>query len=97
MGQKTGNTLQSFQLLADEKRYDIAKTKFKLFLLNIAIASYLYIIIIPATLKCPKFNLRKQGKTESMDSFITDLYTIAKYSRYRGLHGKMIRDRIVVE
>ena len=43
MGQKTGNTLQSFQLLADEKRYDIAKTKFKLFHLNIAIASYLAI------------------------------------------------------
>ena len=94
MGQKTGNTLQSFQLLADEKRYDIAKAKFKLFDIN---NIYLYIIIIPATLKCPKFNLRKQGETESMDSFITDLYTIAKYSRYRGLHGEMIRDRIVVE
>ena len=40
--------------------------------------------------------MRKQGETEPVDNFITDLYTLAKHCGYNALHDKMIRDRIVV-
>ena len=40
--------------------------------------------------------MRKQGETESVDNFITDLHTLAKHCGYNDLHDEMIRDRIVV-
>ena len=43
-----------------------------------------------------KFNRQCQGETESVDEFITDLYALAKYCEYGGLHDELIRDRIVV-
>lgn len=33
---------------------------------------------------------------KSIDSLITDLYTVAKHYGYRDLHDKMIRDSIIV-
>ena len=41
-----------------------------------------------------KFNSRIQG--ESVDSFITDLYGLARYCNFGALKDELIRDRIVV-
>ena len=43
-----------------------------------------------------KFNLRRLGDGESVDSFITALYGLAEYCGYGNLHDEMIRDGIVV-
>ncbi|KAK3713987.1 hypothetical protein QZH41_017106, partial [Actinostola sp. cb2023] len=43
-----------------------------------------------------KFNTRKQEVGESVVSFITDLYCLAKYCNYGALNDEMIRDRIIV-
>ena len=43
-----------------------------------------------------KFNSRKQEPGESVDTFITALYTLAEHCNYGTLHDEMIRDRIVV-
>ena len=42
------------------------------------------------------FNRRKQEDCESVDSFITDLHTLAKHCDFGALHNQLIRDRIVV-
>ena len=46
-----------------------------------------------------KFNMRKQGESKSVDTFITDLYQLAKHCGYSSLHNQVIlviRDFIVV-
>ena len=43
-----------------------------------------------------KFNLRFQKENESVDNFITDLFTLAQHCNYGTLHDQMVRDRIVV-
>ena len=43
-----------------------------------------------------KFNLRRQEPGESVDTFITSLYSLAEHCNYGALHDEMIRDRIVV-
>ena len=43
-----------------------------------------------------RFNQRKQEEGESIDSFITALYSLAKHCDYGALHDQMIRDRLVV-
>ena len=43
-----------------------------------------------------KFNLRFQKENESVDNFITDLFTFAQHCNYGTLHDEMVRDRIVV-
>ena len=43
-----------------------------------------------------RFNQRKQEEGESVDSFITALYSLAKHCDYGALHDQMIRDRLVV-
>lgn len=43
-----------------------------------------------------KFNSRFQKQGESIDSFITDLHTLAGGCDYGDLHDELIRDRIVV-
>ena len=43
-----------------------------------------------------KFNQRVQESGESVDAFITDLYSLAETCSYGGLRDEMIRDRIVV-
>ena len=37
-----------------------------------------------------KFNRRRQGDTESVDEFITDLYALAKYCQYGELQDELI-------
>ena len=43
-----------------------------------------------------KFNLRFQKENESVDNFITDLFTLAQHCNYGTLHDEMVRDCIVV-
>lgn len=43
-----------------------------------------------------KFNRRRQEEGESVEAFITALYTLAEHCGYGGLHDEMVRDRIVV-
>ena len=43
-----------------------------------------------------KFNQRVQKGGESVDSFITALYTLSEHSEYGNLREEMIRDRIIV-
>ena len=43
-----------------------------------------------------RFNLRKQLKDESVDSFITDLFSLVEHCGYGQLRDEMVRDRLVV-
>ena len=47
-------------------------------------------------MKRAKFNQRRQEDGESVDAFITALYTLSEHCNYGNLHDEMIRDRIVV-
>ena len=42
-----------------------------------------------------RFNMRRQ-EGESVDAFVTDLYSLAEYCGFKDLHDQLIRDRIVV-
>lgn len=43
-----------------------------------------------------RFNQRVQQANETVDSFITALYTLAENCSYGALHDELIRDRLVV-
>ena len=43
-----------------------------------------------------RFNMCVQEEGESVDSFITNLYTLAEFCVFGDLHDELIRDRIVV-
>ena len=43
-----------------------------------------------------KFNSRFQGEGESVEAFINELISLARFCEYGGLKEEMIRDRIVV-
>ena len=87
MGPKADDVFQSFRLSEDDgKNYKTIRDKFDD-----------YFTARRNTIhEHAKFNMRRQGNTESVDEFITDLYAIAKYCEYGGLHDELIRDRIVV-
>lgn len=38
----------------------------------------------------------KHGENETVDSFVTALYTLAEHCNYGALHDELIRDRLVV-
>ena len=42
--------------------------------------------------KRARFNMRVQQEGESVDSFITDLYTLAEFCEFGELHDELIRD-----
>ena len=87
MGQKADNILQSFRLSADdEKSYETVKQKFEGYFVQCRNPIF----------ERAKFNMQKQGETEPVDNFITNLYTLAKHCGYNTLHDEMIRDRNVV-
>ena len=87
MGPKADDIFQSFTLSeADAKKYQTVKSKFDE-----------YFTVRRNTIhERAKFNRRRQGETESVDEFITDLYALAKYCNYGQLNDELIRDRIVV-
>lgn len=43
-----------------------------------------------------RFNSRKQLKDESVDSFVTDLFSLVEHCGYGQLRDEMVRDRLVV-
>ncbi|KAK3098958.1 hypothetical protein FSP39_024697 [Pinctada imbricata] len=87
MGPESDEVLSSLKLSADDlKKYDTVKGKF-----NDYVVVRRNVIIERA-----KFNQRMQNEGESVDNFITSLYTLAEHCGYNDLHDEMIRDRIVV-
>ena len=87
MGDEADDILRSFQLSDEDKKlYDTVKSKF-----DAHFVKRRNVIFEQA-----KFNMRKQDRGESVDSFITDLYALAEYCGYGALHNEMIRDRLVV-
>ena len=87
MGDEADDILRSFRLSEeDAKKYGVVKAKFDGHFVKRHNVIY----------KQAKFNQRCQEPGESVDSFITALYGLAKYCGYAGLHDEMIRDRIVM-
>ena len=74
-------------MAADERqKYDTVKSKLERH----------FIIKRNAIFAHAKFNLRFQKENESIDNFITDLFTLAQHCNYRTLHDEMVHDCIVV-
>ena len=70
----------------DRKKYDAVKAKFEGH----------FIIKRNVIFERARFNLRVQKENEPVDTFITDLFTLAQHCNYGNLHDEMVRDRIVV-
>ena len=87
MGPKADDIFQSFGLSTENaKKYDVVKKKF-----DDHFVKRRNVIFEQA-----KFNSRKQEDGESVESFITDVYSLAEHCGYGTLHDEMVRDRIVV-
>jgi len=87
MGDQADDILASFSLSAEEsKTYGIVKSKFDNHFVKRRNVIY----------ERAKFNMRRQREGESVDTFVTSLYTLAEHCQYGVLHDEMIRDRIVV-
>ena len=87
MGNEADDKLQSFDLSdADRKKYKSVKDKFEGH----------FIIKRNVTFERARFNMRVQEESESVDSLITDLYTLAEFCVFGDLHDELIRDRTVV-
>ena len=87
MGEEAGDILYLLGLSDDEqKKYDTVLNKFEVYFVKRRNPIY----------KRAKFNMRRQEKGESVDSFIMSLYCLAEHCNYHDLHDKMICDRIVV-
>ena len=87
MGDKAEDILATFTLSeADSKKYPKVKAKFETH------------FIAKRNIICEraKFNSRKQGEKEPIESFITDLFALAEHCQYGALHDELIRDKIVV-
>jgi len=86
MGPRAHDILTSFKLSAtDLKKYEAVKEAFD--------KHY-----TPRKTKmCRRctFNSRIQGPEESVDTFITDLHTIARRCEYGAIQDELVRDRIV--
>ena len=87
MGPKADEIFATFGLTADEATHlSTVKDKF---------LGY-FIIRRNVIYERAKFNARKQLSGELVDTFITDLYSLAEHCNYGALREEMIRDRIVV-
>ena len=87
MGDQADNILKSFALTEKEQTaYSMVKERLKKHFVK-----HRNVIFERA-----KFNVWKQEDNETADSFITDLYTLAKHCEYSTRHNQMIRDRIMV-
>ena len=88
MGDTTDEIMHSFRLSEDDsKRYAIVKGKFDSYFVKKR--NFIY--------ERARFNRHKQEDGKSVDSFITDLHTLAEHCDFGALHNQLIRDRIVVE
>ena len=72
----------------DSQQYAIVKGKFDSYFVKGQNVIYMY--------EWPRFNCRKQEDGKSVDSFITDLHTLAEHCDFGALHDQLIRDRIVL-
>ena len=87
MGEEADEIFNSFTMTSDDrKKYDAVKAKFEGH----------FIIKRNVIFERAKFNLRVQKQNEPVDTFITDLFTLAQHCNYGNLHDEMVRDRIVV-
>jgi len=86
-GDEAEDILYSFGLSdANQKKYDIVKKRF----------DDHFIPTRNTIFERARFNRRVQEEGESVDAFITDLYTLAEHCNYKDLRDDLIRDRIVV-
>ena len=87
MGDQANDILQSFGLSdADREKYKSVKDKF----------DGHFIIKRNVIFERARFNMRVKEEGESVDSLITDLYTLAEFCVFGDLHDELIHDRIVV-
>ena len=87
MGEQADEVFISFELTTEqEKNYDEVKEKFENY----------FIVKRNVIIERAKFNSRNQREGESVDSFITELYGLARYCNFGALKYELIRDRIVV-
>ena len=87
MGDQADDILHSFALSEENRKsYQMVKSKF-----DDHFVKRRNVIFERA-----KFNRRIQEGGESVDTFITALYSLAEHCGYSELHDEMIRDRIVV-
>ena len=87
LGDKAEDILTSFNLKDEElKKYDTVKGKFDSYFAKRRNTIY----------EQARFNSRTQGKNETVDEFIADLYHLAENCGYGTLHDELVRDRIVV-
>ena len=87
MGDDADDIFSALPMTADErKKYDTVKSKLEGH----------FIIKRNVIFERAKFNLRFQKENESVDNFITDLFTLEQHCKYGTLHDEMVRDRIVV-
>ena len=86
-GEEADEIFNSFTMTSDDrKKYDVVKAKFEGH----------FIIERNVIFERAKFNLRVQKENEPVDTFISDLFTLAQHCNYGNLHAEMVRDRIVV-
>lgn len=87
MGDEADDILKSFALSdEDNKKYRPVMDKFKAHFVKKRNVIY----------ERARFNMRRQEEGETVDAFITTLYSLAEHCGYGELHDEMIRDRIVV-
>ena len=87
MGDKADDLLSSFGLSdEEEKKYSTVKAKFDGYFVKRRNVIF----------ERARFNSRKQLKDESVDSFITDLFSLVEHCGYGQLRDEMVRDRLVV-
>jgi hypothetical protein len=87
MGEASEDILSTFDLSeANKKKIKIVTDKFKDYFIKRK--NFVY--------ERAKFNRRIQEEGESVDSFITTLYSLAENCNYGALREELIRDRIVI-
>eukprot|EP00794_Sanderia_malayensis_P016472 gene16472-18109_t len=87
MGEEADDILASLKLTGEERKsYKTVKEKF----------DNHFVIKRNVIYERAKFNMRSQKDGEPVDSFITDLFSLAEHCGFGELHDELIRDRIVV-
>ena len=87
MGDEAEDIILSFNLTKeDSKKYSVMKDKFESYFVKRKNIIYQRV----------NFNAREQEDGESVDTFITSLYSLAEKCVFVNLYDDMIRDRIIV-
>ena len=87
MGDEADDVLKGLNLsAAHQKQYNSVRDAFQAF----------FVVSKNVIYERSRFNMRKQEENESVDSFVTALYTLSEHCNYGALNNELIRDRIVV-